>query len=331
MTARQRTTIHDLKQILFEYSKYSPLYGDRLANHLPMAVTALWKLGADFDTMQRFCRNYEKRLRLRSGPCEKDIIDCPELGAGHFEQNVSFFRRLIAESGLDAAMRDWLPRLIPGLSASAFHGLIRTAYAWEGNSPNEVADALAFWASEYTELPKPLLVQNRSCREIIAEVVAHFQNARRQDGIIVDKMLAVSENPYFANGFPAPLQISLNEIREAVLHVYQHSEDFTLLHTVTSTHATRVLLPLIADHQSATELLWKAILLAIATVSDVIARNPHCVSNETMQVSWEIIIKTALLSHDDHVIKLVYTASDESRLGNADAYRRIAARKVDLL
>jgi hypothetical protein len=37
---------------------YGPLYGNRLANHLPMALLALDRLGADAATMRRFADGY---------------------------------------------------------------------------------------------------------------------------------------------------------------------------------------------------------------------------------------------------------------------------------
>lgn len=37
-----------------ESRHHAPLYGDRLANHLPMALVALDRLGADAATMRRF-------------------------------------------------------------------------------------------------------------------------------------------------------------------------------------------------------------------------------------------------------------------------------------
>jgi len=328
---RSRTDIRDLQRILHTFSTFAPLYGDRLANHLPMAATALWQLGGDAATIERFCRNYASRLLRRpESSAVGEGIEAPKFGAPqYFEHNAVFFKAQIETSSTDAVLRQWVPRLLPGLSASAFHGLIRTAYAVEAGSPLEIADALASWASDYVEFGKPLLEQPRASHEIIQELVTHFGSPRNYPGIIIDKMIAVSKDAYFADGFPLPENLSINEIRATVLGLYELCDDFTLLHAVTATHAMRVLLPFV-DSKAACGFLWQGLLLAIATVADVIVRNAQNTPAGPASAGWDEIVQRSVLSMDDHVIKLVYTAVEESALADEEGYRRIAARKVKL-
>ena len=50
----------ELHHILAMYRQFEPLYGDRLANHLPMAIVALRRLGADASAIHGFSRAYAK-------------------------------------------------------------------------------------------------------------------------------------------------------------------------------------------------------------------------------------------------------------------------------
>ena len=45
-----------------------------------------------------------------------------------------------------------MPRLAPGVAASAFHALMRLAYALLRDSADDVAIALGYWAATYFEL-----------------------------------------------------------------------------------------------------------------------------------------------------------------------------------
>ena len=56
---------------------------------------------------------------------------------------MNFFQGRIREAGFDAVLHDWVPVLMPGLAASAFHALIRLAYAIDSGIEDEIACALA--------------------------------------------------------------------------------------------------------------------------------------------------------------------------------------------
>lgn len=331
MITTHAISLADLHGILHSYRQFSALYGDRLANHLPMAVTALWRMGGDEEEIDRFALNYVKRLELRLGrvdSCNHDD-DLPKLGSRDFENDSMFFAAQLETSSVDDVLGVWIPRLLPGLSASAFHGLIRTAYAVESGCRSEIGDALGFWSSEYTDFSIPLIEQDVSLQDVIGNVIAHFSN-REYSGIIVDKMVAVSRDEFFSNGMVLPKNLTLDAIRRVVLDLYSQCEEFTLLHTVTSTHAMRVLWRFVANQKLACEILWQGLLLAIATVSNVFARNAQSLVNDLPKADWAEILRRGRQNLDDHTIKLIYTALEESRVADEERYNWIAARKVGI-
>jgi hypothetical protein len=107
------------RSLLQQSQIHAPLCGNRLANHLPMALLALDRLGS----------------------------------SGDYPRFVRFFQERIREAGVDAVLHDWVPVLMPGLAASAFHAMIRLAYAIEGGLEDEIAPALAGAAVQPADAP----------------------------------------------------------------------------------------------------------------------------------------------------------------------------------
>lgn len=318
----------ELHRYLIAGHKYAPLYGDRLANHLPMSTSALWRIGAGPEQIDRFAANYARRLELRtqspdraSGPAQ------PKFHTEAFEQNLGYFNALIDSVGPTRTIARWLPRLVPGLAASAFHGLIRTAYAMESGCTAELAQALAFWAAEYTELPITPIIQDRSSREIVDELIAATSLEPDTPGIIIDRMKMIAKAPYFRRGIPTPRDLSIDVLRSAVLDLYGALEDFTLLHTVTATHALRVLEPHTDNMGAACRYLWVGVSLATATVAPRLSRVAGA-SAALPDDSWEDLLDICRNSLDDHAVKLAYTALRESTPGTEDVYRMLVARKL---
>lgn len=320
----------ELHLLLQSFREFSPVYGDHLANHLPMAAIALWRMGADTKQIHRFAKNYVKKLERRhhfpSPP--PSLTHVPRRGTHQFEQDAAYFAAQLAASGVEPVLRQWLPRLLPGLSASAFHCLIRTAYAVESGCVAELADALAFWSSDYLDFPMRWIEQDRAAKDIVADTVSAFGDGRDYGGIIVDKMVAVSKEPFFARGLPLPQSLTLEDIRASVLDLYLLGDDFTVLHTVTSTHALQILAPFIDDQDSARRYLWQGLLLAVATVADTLRHSGPDGAAKPTATDWPVILEQARQSLDDHVVKLVFTAWEEWRSTGIEQYRWIAARKA---
>jgi hypothetical protein len=315
-------------ELLTASHRYAPLYGNRLANHLPMALLALDRLGADAAAMRRFADGYARRL-LPAAVSSSGLDPHDVLGsAGDYPRFLAFFQDRIREAGLDAVLHDWVPVLMPGLAASAFHGIIRLAYAIEGGLEDEIARALAYWASEYVALPLSLEPDAGTLDQIAERLRIKVANHEFKPGIIIDKMLEIAWNPALAGAVIQPAAPpSLREIAAFGLDAYRRREDFTLLHVVTGCHAFRIVQPYANDKALARRYLWQAVLVAWLTVVAA-PKGRAQAGGDGPGAGEEAIAARAILSSDDHVIKLCYSALCEYREYGDPAYLRIAARKL---
>lgn len=317
------------RELLLQSRRHAPLYGNRLANHLPMALLALDRLGADAATLQRFADGYASKL-LPAAVSASALDPHEVLGSsGDYPRFVLFFEDRLREAGAEAVLRDWVPVLIPGLAASAFHAMIRLAYAIEGGLDDEIACALAYWASEYASLPLPLAPGAGTLDEIAERLRAATADHVFKPGIIIDKMLEIAWGPALARmavqpAAPPPLA----DIARFALGAYIGREDFTLLHTVTGCHAFRIVERYANDKAQARRYLWQAVLAAWLTVAAAAPGRAQPAPHK-VDAPGEIAAR-ALLSDDDHVIKLCYSALCEYREYGNPAYLQAACRKLAL-
>ena len=129
-----------------------------LSNHLPMALAALKRLGADDERLAAFAARYSQRLRPAPAPAEWPAGEpwrarLGQPGAWPAYRHL-FLHWLVTESA-DAVLQQTVPTLIAGCGGAAFHGLIRTAYAVQSGHGQELADALAYWACRWLDLGAP--------------------------------------------------------------------------------------------------------------------------------------------------------------------------------
>jgi hypothetical protein len=319
-------------ELLLQSGRHAPLYGDRLANHLPMALLALDRLGADAGTLQRFAERYARRLVPAAfSAIEVDPHDYLGSG-GDYPRFVVFFRDRIREAGVDAVLHDWVPVLMPGLAASAFHAMIRLAYAIEGGLEDEIALALAYWASEYVTLPLSLEAAEGSLDRIAEGLRAKVDGHLFAPGIIIDKMVEIAWHPALAGPVVQPATApTLREIARFGLREYTRREDFTLLHIVTGCHAFRIVQGYAHDKALAARYLWQAALAAWLTVVVTPSSGTEEGAPDGPLPGEEAIAARAVLSSDDHVIKLCYSALCEFREYGDRGYLHAAARKAGLV
>ena len=139
-----------------------PEFGGFLANHGPMASEALVRLGAA-DRVGGWVSGYLPRLD--APPAAGGGLDDwrERLGDERLLGDwTAYLRREAAERSWRELLLRWWPRLLPGLAASATHGVIRTAHAVRslrvaGDRPepvlvDELAQGLAYWAARYAPL-----------------------------------------------------------------------------------------------------------------------------------------------------------------------------------
>ena len=303
-----------------------PWYGDRLSNHLPMALVALDRIGASTDQLQKFAAHYSSRLQPR-GAAMAAIEPLPAFGVrSSFEGVYRYFVEQIAATDVHRVLRTWVPQLMPGVSASAFHALIRLAYAVEAALPSEIACGLAYWVADYQPLGDLGGTSDQTLYQIALSTTAAVRGHRFKPGIIVDRMAEISLHPALRRACTQPRSIDYGDIAQFAIARYAAREDFTVLHTVTACHAFAILAPYAGDATHACRYLWQAILLALLTTEGV----PEAEQTMPQQTdrSWQQCLQRAAASLDDHVIKLVYTAWQMSELRVDARYLQVAWRKA---
>ena len=129
--------------------------GQRVSNHTSMALMSLAALGSSEQHLRELGEHHLSRWAPfpESGPAVDARGWREQLG--NTEALFGFralFREEIRRRGVAATLRAYLPGLLPGLGAHAFHAIIRTGYGVRFDDPEEVAMGLAYWAVTYLPL-----------------------------------------------------------------------------------------------------------------------------------------------------------------------------------
>lgn len=296
-----------LAPLLDAGAAYDAEYGpNSLSNHRPMALAALHRLGADEARLAAFDAAYSRRLQPMPPP---EPWPAGEPWPDHLGDTRWWprFRALFAEwwreEGSDLLV-PVLPRLLEGVGAAAFHGLIRTAYGLQVRHAGEIADGLAYWACRWLPLDGTPAALPRI-------------------GLIFEDMMDVSAR----RGFDAAVKrVPLDDGTLARLAgesalLYAGSGDFVALHLVTSAHALRTVLPFVDDPLQGVAGYRRAWIAA--RKASGVRPGPA-----PAPMPWDEIVARAIACDDDHVIKLVDSCREETAHHGGDAWQRAATRAV---
>lgn len=308
-----------------DYS-YEPEYGGGFSNHLPMAVRALSSLGADEARVEALRAAYAPRLtRLHSTESQAPFVLADVLGRRQaFPALLRRFRAEVSEKGAPESVRQWLPRLMPGVAAAAFHPLIMLYYALDAESELGVAYALAYFAWSYLPLldVEPGAPGSLSLSDGFA--LARGLGKSDATGLIFERLAAEARRSEVAS-----LIAQLGPERDPAATIalltatHQQVNDFGSLHMVTSWHAYRRLGEL-AHFDVAASSVHLARALLVAYVG---AGAPQLSPAPNGTRPWAELITLAQRATDEHVIKLVWTCLDMHERWQVDA-RVLAERAV---
>lgn len=288
------------------------------ASHLPMALHALSAMGADDATLRAF--NQRERAQLP-----------PRAPWPGLDADEAALRRRIDTEGALSVLGEQLPKRMTHAGAVAFHGLIRTAHAWESGHAGELALALAWWGQRDQAVPALTPSPAHPGPDLALPAWIDALRALPQpDDLpgawIAARMQAWSANAAFQAVAPRlRLQAStLHDLAAWALGAYARSGNFTLLHAVTATRALAVLGPLLppeatTDALRAFSLHLAAAVLASGWRGDGSAPEPR---------DWPELRARALAHTDDHAIKLTHAAWDWAQRGQNDALCRQAATRA---
>jgi len=327
-----------LQQLLDEELGTDPTTVRGLTNHLPMALVAKERLGADDDELVRFASMYSRRVTSLEGPVVHLEESTWQAAIGERDAAADlrdFFVRRVDEAGVDETLRTHLPALLPGISGAAFHGAIRLAYAIEVSSPSRIAAGLAYLA----EVGSPLraLVPGAVTTQDPVEILKGLSNSPDllvpPTGTNIDEaMRAVAQFDHF-DAAVSSLEVTSDtdqRLARMALHLYAATDDFTALHGVTGFEAITSLRPWVDDDVQFMRFAFQALAAAYLSIGapplwsldrldEFVGTNEHD-PTETASIG--------AYNDDEHVSKLVYTAHRSWGKTGDPLYLAVAARKA---
>ncbi len=306
MNDATRRTLH---RLLDAGTDFAPEYGGGLSSHLPMALQALQALGASSERLEAFQAAYAPRLtaRGRAG------------GGGRPDRYEPLTREISGEvrrAGRDTVLRRRLPDLLQDPGAAAFHGLIRVAHGAAAGHDDELARGLAYWSALHRPASACAGLGTSVAPQLSLEAWLERLRALRAGQRVAGRRIAWRMQSWRElRGFEAAAaslvldDAALPALARAAARLYARTGDFTVLHVVTGCHALSVLGPWIADPAAALSALRPAAAAALlasevwesVAPADAVASPPP---------PWDELVRGALASDDEHVIKLVHACSD---------------------
>jgi hypothetical protein len=218
---------------------------------------------------------------------------------------VQLFRHELAEAPWRDVLRTWWPRLLPGCAGSLTHGLIRTAHAVrslrETDRPSELqidelARALAFWATAFTSLAidpgqdddQAVAGVDRALSDLTAEYAGHYANNKPS--------------------FPIPL-----------------------IHTITAPAAMRLLLPELPEELHVPSL--RTMAQVNRELFDRFGDQRASGSTEPIETdgTFAALAAEAVDIGDEHAIKICEAAMRENAVRPDARYLSAASIAVDLI
>jgi len=333
--------------------RFEPEYGG-LSNHLPMATRALRQLGADSQRVDAFRATYSRRLtalageRTASSPATELEVK-RVLGQRHdFLGLLDFFASEVEARGTAEAVRHWLPVLMPGVAAAAFHPLIMLYYALDAGSARGSAYALAYFAWSYLSLAASAASASGAGTELgldaasaasasgagtelgLDAAVARLAPLRREQnagGLLFTRLQSEAQRPEVRAILDAVAsnRADLASTARWVIAAHQQVNDLLSLHMVTAFHAYERISELLASDARADRVhLVRALLTAYLACGA-----PELVLPSDTSRDWSVLRERAIDSPDEHVIKLVFTCYDMAERWQLPT-QALAARAVQL-
>ena len=321
-----------------------PEFQGWLSNHGPMAVEALVRHGHGpsvhgwLDAYVRRLEDFPRGLR----PIRDE--DWPEaLGdARRIADWTSYFQYRVIEAPWRVVLNTWWPRLLPGLTAAATHGVIRVGHAvrsllTDGDSPArhaELAHALAYWAARWSPvagldvalsghtLQPPARSADTPTSVLIHDALAKIPLLSRRTGGIVERLdrlgrmeawpsllvpPALPATPDAVEGWLAEL------IDEAVVRYLQYGQgdEIMLVHSVTA--PTAVLRTLPALHRRlwapSARAAWAATAALTSIYGTATPAPPEILPHPATRSAADAFAR-AVDHGDEHVIKFADAALD---------------------
>lgn len=338
-------------------------------SHLPMVIDALRALGRA-DAIAGWLDQAEPRGLVR--PERLRAVDAAAwrdaLGDGaRFSDWAELFGSEIDRDGWPAVVETWCARFAPGFASGATHGVIRTGHAVRllldvdtAERRRELADALASWAAQYSELPVQPLPRSamvaggadKELLEVLADLPRVPEEHRRNDGAITtalaqlvhaDGLSLVVSRVDLSTG-DAPKTSSrerAQQLAQAFARVFVASvttplEAVVFTHAITSAAAVRTLAEVVSASTVASLLdqCWLTGCALTATYASYTSEELRTLELDATADSDEFtasLVERCITSGDDHAIKLTEACMSLFRATNDSALLAAANRGNSLL
>lgn len=344
MPLAQLRTADTLEDLLAEGRDYSVEFPYLLANHLPMILVALDRLGAPESRLRSYFDMYRDVKGLVPVPPPVAPIEAgswtASLGDRSREADYrAFFTQEVRRLGVEDSVRTYLPTLVPGIAASALHGLMRLSYAVLRMDPAETGAALGYWATTY--LPLPAATGAAPVTDDPGVILARIGSLPAMHHIVPETDLLWHNIRAAVNATDfAPvvdwLEIGLDSPRRIAatsLALFAATMDFSALHAVTGMHWVRLVTPFTPEPALLLRHFWQTIASLVPKIGF-----PALPSAEQLDEwrhlpapGWDEIAAAAIASDDEHDISLTFSAREEEKIYGDPLYRVVAARRVRLI
>ena len=315
-----------------------------LANHVPMVLVALDRMGASPERLDEWYTTYRRTNKLVVAPPPVARIDPKRwdeaLGDRTRETDYRvYFIGEVERLGIDAAIRHYLPRLTQGMAGSALHPLMRLAYAVLKNDPKEAGTALGYWAACHLPLPGPTGARAETDDPVAVlaamDGVAGAHAYKPETDLLWHNIRAVAALPDFAPVIDR-LRIDAEtpkRMAQTALAVFAATMDFSALHAVTGLHWVRLVAPHVDDPLPLYRAFWQVIAALVPKIGFPALPSAEALQTvrETPAPAWPDIRAAAIASNDEHDVSLVFSASQEELVWHDPLYRVVAARRVRLI
>ena len=341
---RNAATQEGLERAVAWSRQWSAEFPFCLANHLPMVLVALHRMGASDERMETYCQIYRKQNGLVPVPEPIGAITRDNwrafLGQREREGDYRpFFAGEVARLGATPAALLYLPELLPGMAASATHALMRMAYATMTDSEQETGVALAYWAATYLSLgpsrgAKPSTDDPAQVLTFMSGSLA-FRHVEPERDLLWHFMHAVAEKPEFG---PVVDMLAIgpethDRIARCSLALYAATLDFCALHAVTGAHWLRLMAPRTPDAATPLRYFWQAIASLVPKIGFPVLPSADELEawRRVRLPDWPEIFSEAVARDDEHDLSLVFSAGDEFKHYGDRLYQYAAAKRLSLV
>ncbi|HEY0124259.1 MAG TPA: questin oxidase family protein [Rhizobium sp.] len=332
-----------LRALLFDLRNSGSEFAGTFANHAPMVLVAQQRMGASGDQLRRFLAHYDAYKGLL--PFKDSAIGIDAGNWSHFlgqREHEGAYRRFFAAErsamGLAGLLRHWLPKLAPGLGSSAFHALMRTAYALLNDDEDEVVLSLAYWCACWLDMPArtnaPSISSDPSAILVYAGSLPTAKGQPVHD-LIWQNMRQSFALPGFetASDWLAIDNSALERCASAAIALFAATQDFCALHAVTGLHWIRVLQPWHDATDEMVRYFWAGIAALMNEMQFPVPPSAEALERwRTLPCpDWPDIFAAACQSFDEHDLSLTFSCAQEEETYHEPLYRRAAARRLGMI